>query len=320
MAYLQEHHLNTRESLVQHELLAVDAGQTGIKLAWTQYGQTQELTLPGVLTNAPILPQIAAAIDRAAEHAGGGFDTVTVGSTGLTRAEHDASRLLCGSASIRRVLLAHDSVTSYLGALGDAPGAVVAAGTGVVTLGVGADSVARVDGWGHVMGDAGSGYWVGQQALIAVMRAYDGRGDATELTGVVQRLWEDLEEAYIHLQSNPQRVAQVAALAKVVSELAGTDRVAAQICAEAGAELALSVHTALSRVSASGGNVATLGGVFGSSAVASAFSQKLSALRPNAVIVPAQANGLKGSARLAELVENHPLMQLVSRAGIDSNE
>ncbi len=49
-----------------------------------------------------------------------------------------------------------------------------------------ATRVARVDGWGNIMGDAGSGYWIGREALDAVMRAYDGRGPQTALTDVVR--------------------------------------------------------------------------------------------------------------------------------------
>ena len=41
---------------------------------------------------------------------------------------------------------------------------------------------ARAGGWGHMIGDEGSGYWIGREALAAVMRASDGRGPATRLT------------------------------------------------------------------------------------------------------------------------------------------
>ncbi|WP_341476215.1 BadF/BadG/BcrA/BcrD ATPase family protein, partial [Cryobacterium zongtaii] len=59
------------------------------------------------------------------------------------------------------------------------------AGTGVVTLAVGVHDVARIDGWGNLIGNAGSGYWIGRAALEAVMREYDGRGPVTVLTATV---------------------------------------------------------------------------------------------------------------------------------------
>ncbi|MDT3318074.1 hypothetical protein Q9S71_14695 [Microbacterium sp. KSW4-11] len=45
-----------------------------------------------------------------------------------------------------------------------------------MTLAVGDRDTARVDGWGWTMGDAGSGFWIGREALTAVMRAHDHRG------------------------------------------------------------------------------------------------------------------------------------------------
>jgi N-acetylglucosamine kinase-like BadF-type ATPase len=42
-----------------------------------------------------------------------------------------------------------------------------------------AGEAARAGGWGHMVGDEGSGYWIGREAVAAVMRASDGRGPAT---------------------------------------------------------------------------------------------------------------------------------------------
>ena len=41
---------------------------------------------------------------------------------------------------------------------------------------------ARGGGWGYILGDEGSGYWIGRRALAAVVRHADGRGPATTLT------------------------------------------------------------------------------------------------------------------------------------------
>ena len=178
---------------------------------------------------------------------------MTAGISGLTDRDADAGRLLAlvRDTGVRSATLAHDSTTSFLGALGDARGAVVAAGTGVVTLAVGRDAVARVDGWGYIMGDAGSGYWIGREALDAVMRAYDGRGPATALTDPVRERWPELPEAYIDLQAAEDRVQIVASFAVEVARLAMEgDSVSQAITERAAAELALSVTTSLRRVGA----------------------------------------------------------------------
>ena len=115
--------------------LALDAGQTGVKVRVARTGaEPVDQLFPGVRTDAPLFPQLAE-VARAA--AGGELvDVLTAGVSGLTSAEDDPAewRALVHDLAPSRVLLAHDSVTSFLGTLGDQHGAVVASGTGVVTL------------------------------------------------------------------------------------------------------------------------------------------------------------------------------------------
>ena len=198
----------------------------------------------------PLLPQLARVMEDAVE-AGRSFDEVGLGVSGLTSDEADAGYLLAATAQhgVRAVHLAHDSITAYLGALGDDRGAVVASGTGVVTLAVGRTELARVDGWGYLLGDAGSGYWLGRAALDAVMRAHDGRGDATALSAIALAEFPDLEHAYIELQADPGRVGRIAAYARHVAVAgAAGDAVALVIVSDAGRELAASVIAGLRRV------------------------------------------------------------------------
>ncbi len=104
--------------------------------------------------------------------------------TGLPPAEGFATD---GDPSARpgpRTAVAADALTAHLGALGGRPGAVVAVGTGAIALGTDLRTVwHRVDGWGHLLGDLGSGSWVGAQGLRAAVAAHDGRdsGGSTAL-------------------------------------------------------------------------------------------------------------------------------------------
>jgi N-acetylglucosamine kinase-like BadF-type ATPase len=295
--------------------LAVDGGQTGIKVRAVG-GAPFARTFPGVRTNAAVLPQLADAVLSAAREAGP-FATIAVGTTGLTEAEDDPGRLLalCAAAGVRRVQLAHDSITSYLGALGAERGVVVASGTGVVTLAVGAGRMARVDGWGHIMGDAGSGYWIGREALDAVMRAHDGRGPATALSQVVTARFPRLDQAYIELQTDPDQVAVVGSFAVAVSELATSDGVAAAICRRAGEELALSASAAARAVGLERPAVCLVGAVFGSDAVRSACLDALERRVPGFRPVPARGEGIDGAEALLTLPAGHPLASEVSVAG-----
>ncbi|BDV29921.1 N-acetylglucosamine kinase [Microbacterium terricola] len=299
-------------------VLAIDAGQTAIKVRLDTPGHRDDLLFRGIDTHEPLLPQLADVVREAVERTHGSPTLLTAGISGLTERDSDAGALLSllSGTGIRGARLAHDSTTSFLGALGSRSGAVVAAGTGVVTLAVGLHSVARVDGWGYIMGDAGSGYWIGRAALDASMRAYDGRGPATGLVDVVRERWPDLAQAYIALQSDDDRVRIVAAFAADVAALASDgDEVALRITAEAAHELATSVSTAIGRVRDRDETfaVCAVGGVFGSALLRDAFAEELSG--PGIELVTPLGTAIDGAVALAELAPTHPLTADVRHAG-----
>lgn len=68
----------------------------------------------------------------------------------------------------------------------DRVGVTVDAGTGSLARGWSADGrEAGAGGWGATLGDEGSGFWIGMQAMIAILQASDGRIEPTELTAPV---------------------------------------------------------------------------------------------------------------------------------------
>ncbi|RLK46457.1 N-acetylglucosamine kinase [Microbacterium telephonicum] len=300
-------------------VLAIDAGQTGIKVRFPSSTGSHDEVFPGIRTHEPLLPQLAAVAQAVLARTDATVSSVMAGVSGLTSREADAAALLAGinDPRVNEVRLAHDSTTSFLGALGIGRGAVVASGTGVVTLAVGRTRVARVDGWGNVMGDAGSGYWIGREALDAVMRAYDGRAPATALRAVVEDRWPDLSEAYISLQSAGDRVQIVASLAKHVARLASEgDGVSQLITARAGRELAHSVETALRRVQEYGETfaVCAIGGIFQSPLLHKTFTDHVAASELDVSFREPLGHGIDGAAALADLASEHPLTADVSIA------
>lgn len=74
-------------------------------------------------------------------------------------------------------------------------------GTGSVCFVRRKDEIQRIGGWGYLLDRSGSGYAMGREALEASLRAHDGRGDATLLTGaIMDKLgaapWDRLTEIY----------------------------------------------------------------------------------------------------------------------------
>jgi len=297
----------------------MDAGQSGVR---TRLGDVALPELPGVRTSLPVVPQLADAA-RLALTAGGTApamvaDRLAVGTTAL-RGTSTAGELLAlvADLGIRQVCLAHDSVTSHLGALRGQRGAIVASGTGVVAYAIGEAAVARVDGWGNIIGDAGSGFWIGRAGMVAVLRAHDGRGPATALTAFVEAEFPDVEAAYLDLQNDPGYVRRVAAYAKTVADLAATDAVCADIIDQAATELAHSAIVALRRVGedvAPTTLVSIQGKIFLSERLRTRFVQLISEAIPGAQFVPPLGDGLDGASLLFDLPEDSPLRARVSYA------
>ena len=168
---------------IRHRL-AIDGGQTGIRLRLTEEAAGEaggparsrvlaELDEPGVLTDRSVVDQVAERVVAFAASAAVHIDEVAVGLSGLTPAGAKPDDLLrhTRAVGVDRVALAHDSVTGYLAANGTEAGVVLAIGTGSVTLAASDTRTAKVDGWGYLLGDAGSGFWLGRAGLDAVMRA-----------------------------------------------------------------------------------------------------------------------------------------------------
>ncbi len=298
-------------------VLAMDVGQSAVKVL---FGDTDSRTFPGVRAGEGLLPQVADVVNEVAAHGDGSAIEVAVGAAALSRAHReDALTLLelCRPAGVVRVSLTSDSVTSFLGAIGDQRGVVVAAGTGMVVLGVGDTSVARVDGWGNVMGDAGSGFWIGRQALDAVMRAFDGRGPKTALTAAVKRKYPHLGDAYMELLTDPDFVRVVARFSKDVADAASSDRIAAEIVARAGKEIAHSAATAVRRIGedrSSNPVICLMGGVLGHGPVLEACETALRELWPEFTPHLASGDALAGPRLLPGLSRTHPLADYIAVA------
>ena len=67
--------------------------------------------------------------------------------------------------------------------LGD--GACIICGTGSACFLRRGEELIRIGGWGYLLDSGGSGYDIGRDALEAVLRAHDGRGEKTHLTDLL---------------------------------------------------------------------------------------------------------------------------------------
>ena len=146
----------------------------------------------------------------------------------------------------------HDIRIALSGALGDLPGVALIVGTGCSCYGrtQSGDSI-RVGGWGHLLDDGGSSYFLGLEALKAVVRAADGRGGETSLTGIILNHFgiHDVREIMNQVYANGAGKVDIAALAPLVlAEAQKGDASANGIVSAAFDELTTLVKVAFERL------------------------------------------------------------------------
>jgi N-acetylglucosamine kinase-like BadF-type ATPase len=115
-----------------------------------------------------------------------------------------------------RLVVVNDALIALEAGIGEGPGIVVISGTGSICYGRNsAGQAARAGGWGYVLGDEGSGYWIGRAAIRAVLREQDRRGAPTLLTELLLKHFEvkrpqDLLHAVYYRGVKPPEIAALA--------------------------------------------------------------------------------------------------------------
>jgi N-acetylglucosamine kinase-like BadF-type ATPase len=304
--------------------LVVDAGRTHCRAALYRDGEAGFVTgpgLPGVAEGGgsaePFMAALGHLLDGLALPSGP-LDAVCVGMTGVLRpgpAADAVAKAVHALLPAGRVLVTSDVVTGYCGAVGLGSGVVVAAGTGMIALGVGERGVARVDGWGYMLGDAGSGYEIGRRGLAAALRAHDGRAGSARLAELAAARFGPLDEVIATVYGAANPVGVVAGFAASVADAARAgDALARWIWADAAAEVAASALAAASR-SLGTDEPAVLswtGGLFDAAdLLLEPFLAHLAARRPALAARPPLGSALDGGRLLAAAPDGHPLLELV---------
>lgn len=204
------------------------------------------------------------------------------------------------------IQVSNDAHIGLWGALAGQPGVAVIAGAGSIALARTQDGrEGRAGGWGYLLGDEGSGYWIGREALGAYLRTLERCTTVSTLAGLVQKTTRasTVVDTLGWLYRGSDQVARLAALAPLVSQAAhGGDRDAIQILESAGAALAELASTAVRQVFASPEaiEVVTIGGVWSAGpSLHKAFNAALSNLLPQARRVKPRLPPVGGSLLLA---------------------
>lgn len=195
-----------------------------------------------------------------------------------------------------------DMVIALQSAFGEGPGVSVIAGTGSIAYGRNsAGQTARAGGWGSAISDAGSGHWIGREALAAALLAVD-RGEDPPILDLLMQTWNvDRRDALV-LAANASPPPDFAALLPAVLSACDTgDRIASRVLSLAALRLASLTKIVIARLFADEPvPVAMAGGVFrNSSLVRELFYNRLSSELPEVAVQTEVVDPVEGALELA---------------------
>jgi N-acetylglucosamine kinase-like BadF-type ATPase len=298
--------------------LAVDAGGTKTQclladdervLSRAETGTVKLMRVPEAEATARMESMLA----EVAQAAGASLRAVTRTCVGLAGFSSEVARewagRVIGANVAGELILVGDEEIALDAAFAGGPGILVIAGTGAIAMGrAESGELFTAGGFGPVLGDEGSGYWIGLEAIRAALRAQDRLG----LGGVSTCLLREIEQHWglkstgelITLGNQRSPSPDFAELAPVVARCAEAgDVLAAGILDRAGEELAELVSLAFHKMGP--GAPAQVGVAFTGSvlarvgAVREAMAARLAVSVPGARVLETAVYPLDGALWLA---------------------
>lgn len=294
-------------------LIGIDAGGTRTTLGLADGGGREILRRegpPGIVdprVPGEAIEVVAALVREALAEAGirGPVAALCSGHAGVrSELEREAVRsALAREGVAERVVVVSDGEIALQGALSSDPGILLIAGTGSVAWGRGESGrVESCGGWGMVIGDEGSAYALGRAALVAAVRAEDGRGAETALTPLLLAALEMAELDPIRPWAGRAEKAEIAALAvHAVRAAREGDRVAEALLAAEADGLVAHARALLGELGpwSRAPGVVLHGGLGGDDHYRALVAARLDALDPPLSLRDAAADSVEGALDLA---------------------
>jgi glucosamine kinase len=212
------------------------------------------------------------AADEALERSGAAEDELGAAVLAVAGTDTDAIAEHVRAARTDAWIVVNDVVGAWATATGAGPGVGVIAGTGSNVLGVGPDGRAwRAGGWGHLLGDEGSGYWLGIESIKAALRDREASGPETALSQAAPAFFgaPSVEALASRVYSKPLTKGEIAAFAIETAKLAERgDAVARELYERGARELGAQVAAVIRQTGLRGAfPVGLIGGAFKAGAV-----------------------------------------------------
>jgi glucosamine kinase len=231
-----------------------------------------------------------------------GAAVIAVAGTVSPQVERDVS----AAFGLEHVYVINDVVAAWAVGTLCQPGIAVISGTGSHVFGVDAAGESwRTGGWGHVLGDEGSGYWLGLHGLKAALAYRDASGPETVLLDEALAEYEldAIEDLPTIFYGRPLTKDEVARFTIRVERAAKTgDEVAVGLFEQAGRDLSAQIRAVVESLGLGSEPfvVAEVGSVLHGSAILRAeLERHVSAFAPRAEFVVPRLPPIAGSLLLA---------------------
>ncbi len=229
--------------------LGIDGGGSTLRIGI--YGESlkciyllelSETANPSVLGFAQAEELLKSTLQKTIDEAGIAPSTVHFVGAGMAGAAQNPdwlSAILNQSLPHAQITVAPDYEIALIGAHGERYGVLVLSGTGSAACGINASGEsAHSGGWGYLLGDGGSGYWLGLEMLKSATRVADG---CMEETSLYQQTFTHLKisapEELISWIYNPDRNnREISQMAPLVLACAAAGDLEAYRIVEDGAE------------------------------------------------------------------------------------
>ena len=221
------------------------------------------------------------------------------------------SRLCAEIWPSAKTIVGNDRDSGLAAALGPGDGIVVNAGSGSSVTGRRGDKIEKAGGWGHILGDAGGGYFLVIQALRFILSEYDLHRGEVQFTAKILRALclNNLDELVRWAQTADKM--EIALLAPVVFEAAAAgDARVMEIIEEGARVLGEYTEAVASRLHLLAPKVVLSGGLFPRDSIYThAFRRRLKKNLPDARVTTADRPPELGAAWLAAEMSNHVIFQ-----------
>lgn len=205
--------------------------------------------------------------------------------------------------SSKNLLVENDLKAAFYSGVEQNQGILLIAGTGSIVAGWNENKEVIVGGWDYLLGDQGSGFWIGQKALQITCHFIDGLSPKTLLSEIILKKLQIKTEAdlmrKIYSLETIKTIASLAPLVDLAAEKG--DKTAKQILIEAANELVIRANLVIQKLNFRNKKfpLVLIGSVFKSKIVLTQVKKEIKKFAPRVDFIQPKQEPAIGAVKLA---------------------